>query len=236
MKTKLLLVLLTVLGGVGCRDATQAIYDKYHEQVDSVGTLTDEMVVRYVKTYALLRERGQSYLGLLQGSKESGPVTGLDGFNVIEGDIKKGGFKSYAEFVKVNAKIAWAWNVAQGQVALAKTDVAEQRAQAQLSDGEQQLIDALKNPELPAEARKELERALRELRGAKVTVADEVARNRRWADVAMHYVSPLTSKADMQVIMRHEQELLQVFTGMTATQLEQVQQAALRELDVTRGK
>ena len=100
----------------------------------------------------------------------------------------------------------------------------------------------LEDPDLSAEMRAEIKKQIaiaeEEMAGQKKEITEELEKeyteNLKWAEIAVNYVTPLTSNEDMAVIMRHEKELMEVFTGLSAETLEQVQSASLSQLDSIR--
>ena len=128
-------VTLLILSLAGCWEGenNQEIYDKYNEQVESVGPLTADTVERYVNAYRDLRSSGVSYLKFMednQSSLDSGKAV----LRQIEDTLKQNGFKNYAEFVKVNAKIAWAWTVSQGQIGLRRFQNLQKQSQEMIQE------------------------------------------------------------------------------------------------------
>ena len=66
----------------------------YHERVSTVGELNDEMVIKYIKTYRILRRNGRDYLEFIR--QNPGDSAGQKaGYQNIVNDIKKGGFENY---------------------------------------------------------------------------------------------------------------------------------------------
>ena len=93
----------------GCGDSLEKLYQTYHDQVASVGDIDDRMVKKYIKTYRELRKHGLNLSRSLAGKDgELNEADLLESYKKIETLIKAGGFEDYAEFIKVNAKIAWA--------------------------------------------------------------------------------------------------------------------------------
>ena len=162
--------------------------------------LTDEIVVKYCDTYKKLKAGGPAMLEQL--NKNGGnPQASKDQFSNFENSIKEGGFSSYSEFVMANAKIGWAFSISQA------TGFQDQM-QTMESDGEKQIEEALKNPNLPEETRKELEKSL-------ITIRESYAKNTKWANVSLDLVKRIVSDDDLKIVKRHEKELLEAFTGVS---------------------
>jgi hypothetical protein len=55
------IVFLVFLFVLFCDDPRQKLYDQYHANVSQVGDITDEMVLKYIKTYRNLKTFGISF-------------------------------------------------------------------------------------------------------------------------------------------------------------------------------
>jgi hypothetical protein len=161
--------------------------------------LTDELVVKYCNVYKKLKADGPAMLEQL--NKNGGnPQASVDQFIGFERTIREGGFESYAEFVKTNAKIAWAFSISQAGGFMNDMD-------SMKTDAEKQIAEALKNPDLPKEARDELEKNL-------AVIRETYAKNSKWANFSMDLIKRIVSDEDLKIIKRHEKELLEAFTGV----------------------
>ena len=67
---RFLLIGLIVIGMFGCKKPVDHLYKMYHEKVSSVGNITDEMVLKYIKTYRELRKNGHTFLSYLSSGTE----------------------------------------------------------------------------------------------------------------------------------------------------------------------
>jgi len=131
---------------------------------------------------------------------EQGPLEAArQDFAGIEGELRKAGFPGYAEFVRTNAKIAWAFNTAQGRAFL-------QDFAGRMSEAESELQKAIADPQVPEEAKRELRAQLKTLKA-------EYAKNKKWAEVSMQVAGRLTDPASVEVILRHRAQLEAVFQG-----------------------
>ncbi|MCB1173495.1 MAG: hypothetical protein KDK39_08025 [Leptospiraceae bacterium] len=219
---------LTLIGLPGCGDPREKLYDMYHEQVSSVGDLNDEMVVKYVRTYRKLREFGikfEEYIG-------NNPEKSQQAYQDIEKIIKSGGFADFAEFVKVNAKIAWAWNMSQARIGMDKQQKLQDWGQHTMDQGIKTIQEQINDPDVPEETKESLRETLRELQAGKQELGDTYAKNLKWANWAMEMTKPLTNDQDMAVIMRHEKELMEVFTGLSAEQLDAINDHTMQMLEI----
>ncbi len=182
------------------------IYQMYETNVSGV-ELTDEMIQKYIKAVKALHKLGPSIPQKLAEKGES-EATGIELYNEIDSVIKEAGFKDYFEFVKVNAKVAWAWNVSQGELGIL-------RFQMMKDSGLQQMDEAINNPDIPEETKTEL-------RKAKQEIIDTWAHNKKYADISMSIVKPLTNQHDLEIIKRHQKELMEAYTGIPQERLQEI--------------
>ena len=204
----------------------EATYEMYRKRVQAEN-LTDESVQRYIKTYRVLRANGQNYLKFIE--KEGNEP---EAYRQMEETIKKGGFQDFGQFVRVNAKIAWAWNLAQARVGLKKQQQLQEWGQHELDKGIRQVEEALADPAVPETAKTELRKTLAELQQGKQRLGSTYKKNMRWAEWAMNFAEPLTNDRDTKIVMRHEKELMEVFTGLSRRQLDEIQDHSLRQLQI----
>lgn len=161
--------------------------------------LTDDMVQKYIKAYKVLKEKGGD---LIQGvNTNNAESMGKDKFNTLESAIKSAGFNDYAEFVRVNAKIAWAFSLSQGSGFVDKMETTK-------SEGFKQIEDALNDPLTPEETKKEL-------RKAKEEIQKEWDKNKQWSDLTLNQIKKITSNEDMAIIKKYSKELEEAFSGVT---------------------
>lgn len=203
------IILLIFLGNIDCKLDfwKKKIYDNYKETVSSVGELTDETVLKYIKVVRELHKLGPSIPEKIAG-REGDPEVGKEVFSQIEKIIKDGGFKDYTEFVKVNAKVAWAWNTSQGEKGI-------QNFQTMKEIGVSKLNEALANPNIPEETKVELRKTLAE-------TESNWEKNKYYADLTLNFVKPFTNKNDLDVINRHYKELMEGFTGRSLEELKSI--------------
>ena len=182
------------------------IYEIYDQNVSGV-VLSDELIEKYIKAVKALHKLGP---GIPQKLAEKGEseATGIELYNEIDGVIKEAGFKDYFEFVKVNAKIAWAWNVSQGELGI-------ERFKGMTDNGVKQMDEAIANPDVPEETKAELRKARQE-------ILDNWAHNKKYADISMSIVRPLTNRHDLEIIKRHQKELMEAYTGIPQAKLQEI--------------
>ena len=211
-----------------CGNPTEALYKKYHEVVSSVGELDDAKMQQYIKTMRILRKQGIQFQQWLAEN----PNGGQEGFNKIEAAIKEGGFDDYATFVKVNAKVAWAWNMAQAQVGMEKQKDLNQASQDMTQQGIDLIDQQLADPNIPEETKAELRQTRQQLASQKEEIAETWDKNKVYADWAMKVVGPLTNDEEVAMVKKYEPELMEVFTGLSKEQIDQIHELSMPQLDL----
>ncbi|GIX41373.1 MAG: hypothetical protein KatS3mg129_1106 [Leptospiraceae bacterium] len=201
---------------------TETLYNKYHEVVSDVGDLTDEKVKKYICAYRTLRNKTKDHTGYFQilQEVEGNPTKLMDVYKNMDEDVKKCGLKNMEEFVKLNSKIAWAWNIYQGQKGMKTfSNLQDNISNKSRKDMEQILSD----PNIPEDMKKQFrEQMEKSLQQAKEEYNKEFEKNKKWAEFALNIVKPLTNDHDIEVVKRHEQELMEVFTGLSPEQLREI--------------
>lgn len=202
MKYLLAISLLITIGLTGC---STNVDDQKKAAIQSLLkhnlTLTDELVVNYINAYKQLKTEGPDMLEKLNRNGQNPEDAGKEGFNRFEATLKANGFKDYPEFVKTNAKVAWAFSLQQAGAFMNDME-------GQKNEGLEQIDAQLKNPDVPEEAKEQLRKAR-----AEITASFE--KNTKWANVSMGLVKNLVNDQDVAVIKKHEKELLEAFTGTT---------------------
>lgn len=122
--------------------------------------------------------------------------------------IKEAGFKDYFEFVKVNAKIAWAWNVSQGELEI-------ERFKGMTDNGVKQMDEAIANPDVPEETKAELRKARQE-------ILDNWAHNKSMRIFPWALFVLFTNRHDLEIIKRHQKELMEAYTGIPQAKLQEI--------------
>lgn len=178
----------------------------YQTNVSGVD-LNDEIIQKYVIAVKSLHKLGPNLPQELAEKGESA-ATGMEVFNQIESAIKEAGFKDYYEFVKVNSKVAWAWNVSQGEIGM-------QKFQIMKDSGIQRLDESLNDPNVPDDVKAELKKTRQE-------ILDNWAQNKPYADLAMKVVRPLTNEHDLEIIKRNQKILMEAFTGRPIEELQEI--------------
>lgn len=185
--------------------AEDGIVELYKKVSKSDMALTDELVEKYIIAYRELKKQGPDILNRVNES--TGDVDKqMDGFNAIENTIQSAGFKDYPEFVVVNARIAWAFSLTEGIYAV---DDFEQMK----NSGLYTIDSLLQDPAVPEEAKVEL-------RKNREKIVSQWNNDKKWADFTLNKIKKLTSDADMEVIRRHRQQLLEVYSGVKLVKAE----------------
>ncbi len=200
----LVTVLILTSCNAGEEEAENQIVQLYKKVSKSDIPLTDELVEKYIVAYKNLKKQGPQILNDI--NKSNGDVNaGNAGFSSIEKTMQDAGFKDYPEFVVVNARIAWAFNIVQGTAAVGDFENMK-------DDGLRQIDSVLALPEVPEETKAEL-------RKQRETITKDWDKNKKWADFTLEKINKLTSSADKEVIKRHRKELLEAFSGVEMVQM-----------------
>ena len=215
-----IIALSIFLSNMACREFVAELQQETQQRMGPQ-RLTDEQVRRYIRAYRRLKQHGRHELLAFQ-SRPNDLAHQRKAFQRIEKQLQADGFTDYAAFVRIHAKIAWAWSNYRAQQGLRTQSALQHKAQSDLDQGIHEIEQALANPQVPADTKRELRQTLRELKRNKQTLRSLHNKNAKWARFAMDITTPLSNSEDMATIARHEQELLQVFTGLSPQQLQHI--------------
>ena len=180
------------------------------------GTITDEQVENYLKAYKMLREKAPD---ILQGINENSNQTKADkkGYNTIEGIIKESGIESYAEFVRLNAKIGSVFSILQANRGMNQQANLQESGQDMFNDSYRFIEEQLDDPEVPEETKVELRKTMEELKKDSKELKETYESNKVIADWVMDKANKisglLVNEADIKVIQAHEEEIFEAYTG-----------------------
>lgn len=178
--------------------------------------LTDENVSNYIGAYKELREKVPSLLEEINktNDKENFPTEFYDEFKAI---IKKHGIDSYADFVMLNAKIGAIFSIIQGEAGMGKLKSQNGKGLQMIEDGINLIKEELKNSNLTDEAREQLKSQLKELKAQKKQLQENWSKNEKWAMWTLEKVKKvsnvLVDSTDIEVIKRHEKEIMEAYAG-----------------------
>lgn len=163
--------------------------------------ITDEIVQNYIKAYTRLRQAGPELAERMRNAngQEVDIDQGMAGYQEIEKIIKESGFKSYREFVQVNAKIGLAFSQLEGRAFM--NDMDQMHA-----IGNEEIDKQLADPQVPEEVKAELRRAKQE-------IAENMNKNKPWAEGVMKGAELAGDKETLEVVRRHQKAIRDAYTG-----------------------
>ena len=180
------------------------------------GTITDEQVVNYLKAYKGLREKAPGILQDINGNRDQ-TKAGKDGYNTVEDIIKESGIESYAEFVRLNAKIGSVFSILQANRGMDQQANLQESSQEMFSDSYRFIEEQINDPEVPEETKVELRKTLEELKKDSKELKETYESNKVIADWVMEKANKLSgllvNEADIKVIQAHEEEIFEAYTG-----------------------
>ena len=181
------------------------LFGSYHQAV-SGETLTDQSVLKYTKAVKRLHKMGREIpqkLAQKDGFHSTDPI-----YKEIETVVTEEGFTNLPQFIVINAKIAWAWNVSQGEIGMS-------RFQSLQENSQKMLTDAINDPNTPPEVKQELEKVL-------IEHQENWKKNKKYADFTLNLVKPLTNSHDLEIIKKYQKELMEAYTGMEYSTIKEI--------------
>ncbi|MGC4119980.1 MAG: hypothetical protein QM765_36455 [Myxococcales bacterium] len=159
----------------------------------SEGALTEEQVIRYVEAFRAVRKAAPKLAERLEAGEQVPAEAASQSFAGIEGAVRQAGFPSYAEFVRTNGRIVWAFNSTQGAAFL--DDFA-----GRLSEGVKELQAAIDDKNVPEEVKKELRAQVKSMKA-------DFAKNEHWVTLSKKLTGGVVDPATVEVLLRHRPEL-----------------------------
>lgn len=179
-------------------------------------SITDQDVENYIKTYKVLREQAPDMLKTVNESGES-PEAGAEAYKSIEQTISNNGIGSYADFVRLNAKIGAIFSIMQATKGMTRFEELNQRSNDMFDDGIRQIDEQLADPNVPEDTKVELRKTREELLAGKGEMNEDYQYNKDWGEFVMDKANKLSglviSEADIKVVQRHEQEIMEAYVG-----------------------
>ena len=180
------------------------------------GTITDEQVENYLKAYKKLRETAPDILkGINENSDES--KAGKEGYKTFEDIIKESGIESYAEFVRLNAKIGSVFSILQASRGTDQQANLQESSQEMFSDSYRFIEEQLNDPEVPKETKVELRKTLEELKKDSEELKETYESNKVIADWVLDKANKisglLVNEADIEAIQTHEEDIFEAYAG-----------------------
>jgi len=186
-------------------------------------TLSDQDVMDYIKVYKELREKGPDFLKNVNENVDS---KGNEGFEKFENIIKEGGIKDYATFVKMNAKIGAIFSIAQGDKSVDSFGKMVVDGQKQFDEAIKDFDAKLNDPNFPEDAKEEIRKSKKEMQEAKKKLQSEWENNSKWANWVLEKTKKISgiivNEKDIEVVMRHEKEIMEAYTGFTMPQISEI--------------
>jgi len=180
------------------------------------GTITDEQVENYLKAYKKLREIAPDILKDINENSDQSKA-GKDGYNSVEEAIKESGIESYAEFVRLNAKIGTVFSMLQANRGMESQENLQNSGQEMFDDSYRYIEEQLNDPEVPEETKVELRKTLEELKQNSKELKESYESNKIIADWVLDKAQKiqglLVNEADIEVIQAHEEEIFEAYTG-----------------------
>lgn len=198
MKIILSCLIISLLFSCKFLNPLSSIQNSYNKILSEPSELTDEKVQNYIMAIKKLHKLGPNLPLLL--AENRGVPNSMSVYEEIEKIILKNGFESYMEFIRVNAKVAWAWNLTQAEAGM-------ENFEKMTLSGLEEIDKALNTPELPQETREELLKA-------RLQILENWEKNQKYAKSMIKLIQPLTNEKDQFILRKYQKELMDAFTGV----------------------
>lgn len=194
-----LLICLLVLASCGSKnEGTEAAQEEIADNPMSEEAivkikLDDDLMKKYINAIKVLKEKGQEI------DNNANAIGSLYQYSQIESLVKETGFKNINEFVAVHTKVVWAMLSFQSGEEIKNIDYDKAK-----SESEKSLEEALKDPNLTEEAKKQLEQA-RELMNSSLSQSKESVQQ------YLEQIKKYATEEDVAIVKRYMEDLKKVY-------------------------
>lgn len=216
MKTRnLLFILISVILLANCSTSVKKDTNNVKNELKNEG-LTDEKIKNYIKAYNALRKNAPKILESL--NQNNSLDNEKEQYTNFEQLIKDSGLSGYAQFVRLNAKIAMIFSIAQGTKGMERFADLTQSSDKMLTDNIAELQKQLQDPQIPEETKASLRQTIKELENASKELNENWTKNKGWADFVMDKMNKIANaivnENEIDLVMKYENELLETYTGI----------------------
>lgn len=180
------------------------------------GTITNEQVENYLEAYKNLREKAPEILKDINENSDQSKA-GKEGYDSVERIIQESGLESYAQFVRLNAKIGTIFSMLQAHKGLNSQENLYESGQDMFDDSNRFIEEQLNDPEVPEETKVELRKTLEELKQNSNELKESYVSNKAIADWVMNKAEKiqglLVNESDIEVIQHYEEDIFEAYTG-----------------------
>lgn len=155
--------------------------------------LNDDLMKKYINAIKVLKEKGQEI------DNSTNAINSLYQYNQVESLVKETGFKNINEFVAVHTKVVWSMVSLQSGEEIKNIDYDKAK-----SESEKSLEEALNDPNLTEEAKKQLEQA-RELMNSSLSQSKESMQQ------YLEQIKKYATEEDVVVVKRYTEDLKKIY-------------------------
>ncbi len=155
--------------------------------------LNDDLMKKYINAVKVLKEKGQEIDNNANG------IDALYQYGQLESLVREIGFKNINEFVAVHTKVVWSMLSFQSGEEIRNIDYDKAK-----SESEKSLDEALKDPNLTEENRKQLEQA-REM------INSSLSQSKENIQQYLEQIKKYATEEDIAIVKRYSQDLKKIY-------------------------
>jgi hypothetical protein len=180
-------------------------------------TLTSQKIEGYLNSYKEMKEKTPQILNDVNTKPVELEKVGVGDFEAI---IKKNGLSSFKEFVVINAKVGAVYSILNAEDFMNLMGNMKTEGLTQLDEGMKQMEAQINDPNVPAEAKAQMKKALEEMKANKAKVNSEFDKNKGWADLVLDKTKSVTNlfidKAEAELVKQYFEKITEAYTGIAA--------------------
>jgi hypothetical protein len=175
--------------------------------------LTDKKIEAYLNAYKELKRVAPEILEKVNAGETDEQISEFKHFD----NILNNNNLTYSDFIVINAKVGAIYSILQAEMFINSMDTLQNWGQNNINDGIHQIREAINDPEVPEETKKELRESLTELEAMKKTIKKDYTNNKHLAELVLEKTKSITNliieERDIQAVERYFEVITETYTG-----------------------
>ena len=184
-----------------------------NNSMGATGGAFEVKIQNYIKVISAFRQKSPD---LAANLNEKG--SNLSNFSECEQIIKNNGISSYAEFKKLNLKIGGVYGLLQAQKEVGNMKNYQNTSKEFVNESEKEILESLKDPDVPADVKADLRKTLEEVRNASKHIDGSKGMVQHFERTMNKKIRKkllkLANKPEISLIMKYQKQLTEAYTGI----------------------
>jgi len=192
------------------------------EFINNRNNITEKQLINYIKTYKELRTSAPELLESLNINPENYQKSKLL-TNDVEKMVVNQGFKSFSEFIVINAKVGIIFSLIQANKGIDNFKNLHENSLEMIDQGIAEYQKLIDDPEIPEENKDDYKNAMQELMESKNEITKNASTDQKIADAVLDKAQKISglivSEKDIELINKFENEIMAAYAGFPVPEL-----------------